>query len=59
MTQDEVTPNTGPLFIPAKPAEPEETFVLLPVIGEPGVYMAVFGDGSYTRWIPKGASGED
>lgn len=53
-------PDTGPsLLVPPKLAEPEETFVLVPVIGEPGVYMAVFSDGSYTRWIPKGASGED
>lgn len=59
MVQNDEDHNTGPLFIPHKPADPAETFVLVPVIGEPGVYMAVFGDGSYTRWMPKGASGED
>lgn len=44
---------TGPLYlIEPKPADDEETFVLLPVVGEPGDFMAVFSDGSYTRWIP-------
>jgi hypothetical protein len=27
-------------------------FVLLPVLDEPGALMAVFSDGSYTRYVP-------
>ncbi|KUM41181.1 hypothetical protein [Arthrobacter sp. EPSL27] len=39
---------------PQRPAEHEEgTFILLPVIGEPDAQMAVFSDGSYSRWLPK------
>ncbi|UYL87641.1 hypothetical protein SEA_VRESIDENCE_37 [Arthrobacter phage VResidence] len=52
---DDGGPLTGPLFlIPQKPADDagEETFVLLPVVGEPDALVAVFNDGSYTRWAP-------
>ncbi|QIN94436.1 hypothetical protein SEA_WARDA_36 [Arthrobacter phage Warda] len=47
-------PPTGMVPTTAKrPAEHEEgTFVLLPVIGEPGSVVAVFSDGSFTRWVP-------
>ncbi|UIW13519.1 hypothetical protein PQD80_gp35 [Arthrobacter phage Lizalica] len=47
-------PQTGAVPWAAKrPAEHEEgTFVLLPVIGEPDAVVAVFSDGSYSRWIP-------
>ncbi|WNO26055.1 hypothetical protein SEA_WILDWEST_36 [Arthrobacter phage Wildwest] len=47
-------PLTGAIPLIAKrPAEHEEgTFVLLPVIGEPDALVAVFSDGSFTRWIP-------
>lgn len=56
MHDDEGGSGTGPLFlIPPMPADVEETFVLLPIVGEPGAFMAVFSDGSYTRWIPSGA----
>lgn len=34
------------------PADWEGTFILLPVIGEPGSHVALFNDGSYTRWRP-------
>lgn len=33
----------------------ETTYLLLPVVDEPGEFVAVFSDGSYTRWIPSGA----
>lgn len=47
-------PFTGAMpLTPQRPAEHEEgTFVLLPVIGEPDALVAVFNDGSYSRWIP-------
>jgi hypothetical protein len=32
-----------------------EAYVLLPVIDEPGAHVAVFSDGSYTRWTPPDA----
>lgn len=54
MHDDNGGSGTGPLYlIEPKPADDGlETFVLLPIVGEPGDYMAVFSDGSYTRWIP-------
>ncbi|UJQ86826.1 hypothetical protein PQE16_gp36 [Arthrobacter phage Reedo] len=48
-------PSTGTLPVvpgPDRLAETQGTFILLPVIGEPDQYLAVFDDGSYTRWIP-------
>ncbi|URQ05026.1 membrane protein [Arthrobacter phage Iter] len=49
-----VEPQTGALpVVPATAAEDAEgTFVLLPVLGEPEAPVALFQDGSYTRWIP-------
>lgn len=29
-----------------------EVYSLIPVIGEPGAYVAVYADGSYSRWNP-------
>ncbi|QOP65095.1 hypothetical protein PQE12_gp35 [Arthrobacter phage Adumb2043] len=56
MHNDEGGPGSGPLFLePPRPADDVETFVLLPIVGEPGEFMAVFSDGSYTRWIPSRA----
>jgi hypothetical protein len=37
-----------------KPADNGEgTYILLPVLDEPDAWLAVFSDGSYTRWIPR------
>ncbi|UIW13452.1 hypothetical protein SEA_AMYEV_36 [Arthrobacter phage Amyev] len=54
MNDENGGPQGGPLFLePPRPADDlEETFVLLPIVDEPGEFMAVFSDGSYTRWIP-------
>ncbi|QOP64339.1 hypothetical protein SEA_NIOBE_36 [Arthrobacter phage Niobe] len=53
MHNDDGGPGSGPLYLTEpKPADGQETFVLLPIVGEPGNFMAVFSDGSYTRWIP-------
>lgn len=32
--------------------EREGTYILLPVLDEPDGVVAVFSDGSYSRWIP-------
>lgn len=32
--------------------EREGTYILLPVLDEPDAWVAVFSDGSYSRWIP-------
>ncbi|AYN57756.1 hypothetical protein PBI_DRMANHATTAN_36 [Arthrobacter phage DrManhattan] len=53
--QNDADPQTGSIFLSPRPADVEETFVLLPLVGEPGDYLAVFSDGSYTRWIPAGS----
>lgn len=46
-------PLTGALPTIARPAEHEEgTYVLLPALGEHDALVAVFSDGSYSRWIP-------
>ncbi|UIW13294.1 hypothetical protein SEA_CREWMATE_42 [Arthrobacter phage Crewmate] len=40
-----------------RPAEEREgTYILLPVLGEPDVWVAVFSDGSYSRWIPSASA---
>lgn len=48
-------PFTGRVpVVPKRPAEDEEgTYVLLPVVGEPDATVAVFSDGSYSRWWPR------
>jgi len=30
----------------------DATWVVLPVLGEPGEHVCVFSDGSFTRWVP-------
>ncbi|WVX88026.1 hypothetical protein SEA_TFORTROY_38 [Arthrobacter phage TforTroy] len=32
--------------------EREGTYILLPVLDEPDAVVAVFSDGSYSRWVP-------
>lgn len=61
MVHNDAEADTGPLYVHgARPADDQnETFVLVPVVGEPGVYYSVFSDGSYTRWIPRSARLED
>ena len=27
-------------------------YILVPIAGEPGQYMSVWRDGSYSRWVP-------
>lgn len=55
---NDTDPQTGSIFLSPRPADMEETFVLLPVVGEPGEYISVFSDGSYTRWIPAWAASD-
>lgn len=50
--QDVGEPATGQFPAVHELAEPEELFVLLPVVGEPEARVALFADGSYTRWLP-------
>lgn len=46
-------PGTGPIDWVGTLAEEEGTFVLLPILDEgENEHMAVFADGSYTRWTP-------
>jgi len=35
--------------------ETDDSYVLIPLLEEPGAYLALFQDGSYTRWIPPDA----
>ncbi|CCQ44291.1 hypothetical protein ARTSIC4J27_215 [Pseudarthrobacter siccitolerans] len=47
-------PVTGSVDLIPRPAEEESTFILLPILDGPeSAYMAVFSDGSYTRWVPE------
>lgn len=54
MAAVEAFPATGPLdWVGTLAEEGEATFVLLPILDEgPSEHMAVFADGSYTRWMP-------
>jgi hypothetical protein len=36
--------------------EGTDTYLLLPILGSEGEYLAVFADGSYTRWMPDDAA---
>jgi len=54
----EAYPATGPIDWVQPLVEAEEsTYVLLPILDEgEREHMAVFRDGSYTRWVPSGAN---
>lgn len=48
--------NDGPLAADPDPLSLDtaslDVFTLVPVVGQPGDYTAVFPDGSYARWTP-------
>jgi hypothetical protein len=37
------------------PEDPEDSYVLLPDLGRHGGFVALFADGSYSRWVPLSA----
>lgn len=37
---------------------PADCYVTVPIEGEPGVFLSVFQDGSFTRWSPSDAAPE-
>ncbi|WEM34621.1 hypothetical protein SEA_KEALII_68 [Arthrobacter phage KeAlii] len=50
-------PASGHIDLIRRPSDEEGTYVLLPILAGSGC-MAVFADGSYTRWVPEGARQE-
>lgn len=53
--------NTGELLLPIAGWDDDydESYFVVPPLDPAGAYMAVFPDGSYTRWIPPDIVEED